>query len=48
MEDLLQVEKGTPLLKRARFSYDDKGEAVEYSEGYYKTEMQQYMVNYDL
>jgi DNA-binding GntR family transcriptional regulator len=48
IEELLHTEKGTPLLKRTRFSYDENSKAVEYSKGYYKTEMQQYIVNYDL
>jgi DNA-binding GntR family transcriptional regulator len=48
IEDKLHVKKGTHLLKRSRYSYDEKEEAVEFSEGYYKTQMQQYVVNYDM
>ncbi|MBL1704130.1 GntR family transcriptional regulator, partial [Klebsiella pneumoniae] len=28
--------------------YDEVGEVSEYSEGYYNTEMQDYVVNYDV
>jgi len=31
-----------------RYSYDEVGEVIEYSEGYYNTEMQHYVVNYDV
>ena len=48
IEDRLNVEKGISLLKRARYSYDDMGNVVEYSEGYYNTGMKQYIVNYDV
>ncbi|WP_199924964.1 GntR family transcriptional regulator [Paenibacillus sp. IHBB 10380] len=48
VEDILSINKGTPLLKRLRYSYDDTGNLIEYSEGYYNTEMQHYIVNYDV
>jgi DNA-binding GntR family transcriptional regulator len=44
---ILSVKPGTPLLKRLRYSYDETGNVIEYSEGYYNTEMQHYVVNYD-
>jgi GntR family transcriptional regulator len=43
----LGLKEGTPLLKRTRYSYDESGDAIEYSIGYYNTEMHQYIVNYD-
>lgn len=46
--EILCVKTGTPLLKRLRYSYDETGKIIEYSEGYYHTEMQHYVVNYDL
>jgi DNA-binding GntR family transcriptional regulator len=45
---LLHVDKKTPLLMRTRYSYDDTGELIEFSEGYYNTEIQKYIVNYDV
>lgn len=47
VEKHLGVEKGTPLLKRMRFSFDDQGNLIEYSEGDYKTGEHHYVVNYD-
>lgn len=44
----LDVRQGSSLLKRARFAYDELGQIIEFSEGYYNTEMQQYIVNYDV
>ncbi|WP_284645706.1 UTRA domain-containing protein [Paenibacillus silviterrae] len=44
----LLVESSIPLLKRTWYSYDDTGELIEFSEGYYYTEMQQYIVDYDV
>ncbi|MFC5651158.1 GntR family transcriptional regulator [Paenibacillus solisilvae] len=44
----LRIKEGTPLLKRTRHSYDESGELIEYSEGYYHTELHQYVVNYDV
>ena len=44
----LGEKEGTALLKRMRYSYDEVGEVIEYSEGYYNTEMQHYVVNYDI
>lgn len=48
VEDVLGVPHGTPLLKRSRYSYAESGELIEYSIGYYHTEMQNYVVNYDV
>jgi len=48
VEQALQVKEGTPLLNRLRFSYDEKGELIEYSHGYYNTGMHRYVVNYDV
>lgn len=48
VEKLLQVKEGAPLLKRSRFSYDESGDLIEYSQGYYNTELQNYVVNYDI
>lgn len=48
-EAILQLEgKGMPLLKRSRYSYDEHGKVREYSIGYYNTELQNYIVNYDV
>lgn len=44
----LEVKQDLSLLKRMRYSYDEMGHIIEYSEGYYNTEMQQYIVNYDV
>ncbi|WP_085524446.1 GntR family transcriptional regulator [Tuberibacillus sp. Marseille-P3662] len=48
VEDRLGVKKGVPLLKRLRYSYDEMGNVIEFSEGHYNTEMQHYVVNYDV
>lgn len=48
VESLLRVNNKTPLLKRTRYSQDDTGKMIEFSEGYYNTEIQQYIVNYDV
>lgn len=48
IEKILRVKERTPLLKRSRYSYDEMGNVIEYSEGYYNTEMQHYIVNYDV
>lgn len=45
---LLQVSEGTSLLKRLRHSYDEEGGVVEFSIGHYNTEMQSYIVSYDV
>lgn len=47
LEKILHVTRGTPLLKRSRYAYSEKGEIIEYSIGYYNTEMQNYVVDYD-
>ena len=46
--ELLQLEKDKPLLKRIRYSYDELGKVTEYSIGFYNTELQNYVVNYDV
>lgn len=46
--DLLEIAKGKPMLKRSRYSYDEQGNVKEYSIGYYNTELQNYVVNYDV
>ncbi|MEC2904914.1 UTRA domain-containing protein, partial [Bacillus cereus] len=48
VSEALCEKEGTALLKRMRYSYDEVGEVIEYSEGYYNTEMQHYVVNYDV
>ncbi|MCD9022053.1 GntR family transcriptional regulator [Cohnella silvisoli] len=48
VEEKLRVQEKTPLLKRLRYSYDETGDVIEYSEGYYNTEMQNYVVNYNV
>ncbi|MNJ69040.1 UTRA domain protein [compost metagenome] len=48
-EEILQLgSKGLPLLKRSRYSYDEHGKVREFSVGYYNTELQNYIVNYDV
>lgn len=44
----LNLAEGAPLLKRLRYAYDEAGAVVEYSEGYYNTALQHYVVNYDV
>lgn len=44
----LEVKNGTSLLKRVRYAHDEWGNIIEYSEGYYKTMMKNYIVNYDV
>ncbi|MFH5181802.1 GntR family transcriptional regulator [Paenibacillus sp. TAB 01] len=46
--EILGIPQGTPLLKRSRYSYAENGDLIEYSIGYYHTEMQHYVVNYDV
>ncbi|MDQ0086983.1 DNA-binding GntR family transcriptional regulator [Paenibacillus anaericanus] len=46
--DILRISKGTPVLKRSRYSYDVQGNVIEFSVGYYNTELQNYVVNYDV
>jgi GntR family transcriptional regulator len=45
---ILGVKEGTPVMKRLRYSYDEIGNVIEYSKGYYNTDMQHYIVNYDV
>ncbi|WP_238162480.1 UTRA domain-containing protein [Cohnella sp. AR92] len=46
-EELLTLDKEAQVLRMLRFSYDDMGNLVEYSEGYYNTAMQLYVVHFD-
>lgn len=48
VEGILRVQKGAPLLKRSRYTYDETDNVIEFSEGYYNSKMQQYVVNYDV
>jgi GntR family transcriptional regulator len=43
----LQLADGVPVLKRSRYSRDVLGSLAEYSVGYYNTELQNYIVDYD-
>ncbi|MDF2720577.1 MAG: GntR family transcriptional regulator [Paenibacillus sp.] len=43
---LLQTALQTALLQRRRFAYDETGELIEFSEGYYSSGMQPYIVQY--
>ncbi|MDN3017237.1 GntR family transcriptional regulator [Paenibacillus sp. BSR1-1] len=43
----LHLEKETAVLKRIRRSSDDEGNILEYSEGYYNTGKQNYIVTYN-
>ncbi|MBP2000321.1 DNA-binding GntR family transcriptional regulator [Paenibacillus shirakamiensis] len=45
---LLSVPVGTALLKRIRYSLDATEQIMEYSEGHYNTELQHYLVSYDV
>lgn len=45
--EALAIENDSPLLKRLRYSYDELGKLIEFSEGYYHTDKQRYVVNYD-
>jgi GntR family transcriptional regulator len=45
--ETFKLEKDTPLLKRIRRSSDEEGNVLEYSEGYYHTEKQNYIVTYN-
>ncbi|SFJ48459.1 DNA-binding transcriptional regulator, GntR family [Paenibacillus sp. UNC496MF] len=44
---LLGIPPGSPLLVRQRRTYDLEGRLIEYSTGYYQTELQPYLVRYD-
>jgi DNA-binding GntR family transcriptional regulator len=44
----LALTGSIPVLKRVRHSCDESGRIVEYSEGYYNTSMQHYVVNYEM
>lgn len=43
----MNLTEPTPLLNRVRFSYDEDGNVIEYSQGYYHTEKQNYIVTYN-
>lgn len=43
----LRLADGVPVLKRSRYSRDVQGRVAEYSVGYYNTELQSYIVDYD-
>ncbi|WP_068784781.1 GntR family transcriptional regulator [Paenibacillus phocaensis] len=43
----LRLADGVPVLKRSRYSRDIQGRLAEYSVGYYNTEQQSYIVDYD-
>ncbi|WP_411342967.1 GntR family transcriptional regulator [Paenibacillus sp. WLX1005] len=45
---LLQVKPQSVILERLRYSYDIDGNLVEYSQGFYNTGLQHYLVNYDV
>ncbi|MCL6458051.1 MAG: GntR family transcriptional regulator [Gorillibacterium sp.] len=44
---LLDLPEYAYVLKRSRNSYDGEGKLIEYSIGYYNTELHQYVVSYD-
>ncbi|RXZ80659.1 GntR family transcriptional regulator [Paenibacillaceae bacterium] len=48
VERLLQIPHGKAMFKRLRSSYDVTGTIVEYSVGHYNTELQPYLVSYDV
>ncbi|OZQ60448.1 GntR family transcriptional regulator [Paenibacillus sp. VTT E-133280] len=48
VEEILLLDKKRPLLKRTRYSYDELGKVTEYSIGFYNTELQNYVVNYEV
>lgn len=48
IEALLLAERNAPLLKRFRYAYDETNHVVEYSEGYYRSGLHPYVVNYDV
>ncbi|MGP4040851.1 GntR family transcriptional regulator [Gracilibacillus sp. D59] len=47
VEELLKLDPSKPLLKRMRYSYDENGNLTEYSEGYYNTDIQEYVLTYN-
>ncbi|MFD2115539.1 GntR family transcriptional regulator [Paenibacillus yanchengensis] len=46
LAEQLQVDVGTPLLERQRYSYDDHGRLIEFSIGHYNTMIMPYHVDY--
>lgn len=47
IKDALNLEESAAVLKRIRRSSDEDGNIVEYSEGYYNTAKQNYVVSYN-
>ncbi|MBT2655576.1 GntR family transcriptional regulator [Bacillus sp. ISL-18] len=47
VSERLNLEKETTVLKRIRRSSDEEGNVLEYSEGYYNTAKQNYIVTYN-
>ncbi|GKU83994.1 GntR family transcriptional regulator [Niallia sp. NCCP-28] len=47
ISETLKIEKHTAILKRIRRSIDEEGNVLEYSEGYYNTDKQNYIVTYN-
>jgi GntR family transcriptional regulator len=47
ISETLKLEKNTAILKRIRSSSDEEGNVLEYSEGYYNTAKQNYIVTYN-
>jgi DNA-binding GntR family transcriptional regulator len=45
--ETLKIENNSPVLKRIRISSDGDGNVMEYSEGYYNTAKQNYIVTYN-
>ncbi|MBT2616035.1 MULTISPECIES: GntR family transcriptional regulator [unclassified Bacillus (in: firmicutes)] len=45
--ETLKIEYNSPVLKRIRISSDGDGNVTEYSEGYYNTAKQNYIVTYN-
>lgn len=48
VQEFLRLAEGMPVLKRSRYSRDAQGNVAEYSIGYYNTELQNYVVDYDV
>ncbi|KRG14764.1 GntR family transcriptional regulator [Virgibacillus soli] len=47
ISETLKLEENTVILKRIRHSCDEEGNVLEYSEGYYNTIKQNYIVTYE-
>ncbi|WP_407272162.1 GntR family transcriptional regulator [Radiobacillus sp. PE A8.2] len=46
-QQALKLDANTTLLKRTRYAYDETNNLIEYSEGYYNNEIQEYVLNYE-